>query len=67
MSLYLCSECGVIENTAVGGYHGNMVRRVPVLCSLCNTGEWHGLFPREQYDPEKHAGWRIIGARPGKP
>ena len=60
MSLYLCSECGVIENTALGAYYGNRIRKEPVLCSLCGKGEWHGRFPRQQYDPAKHADWGIV-------
>lgn len=24
------------------------------LCYQCETGEWHGLFEREEYDPNSH-------------
>lgn len=44
MSLYQCPKCGVVENTAVGLFWTS--RKEP-LCSQCDTGKWHGLFPRE--------------------
>lgn len=42
MSLYQCEDCGCRENTATGAYWG----RDRKLCSACDTGEWHGKFPR---------------------
>lgn len=42
MSLYQCEECGAKENTALGAFWG----RDRKLCSECDTGKWHGSFPK---------------------
>jgi hypothetical protein len=42
MSLYQCEECGCCENTALGAYWG----RTKKICSECDTGRWHGKFPK---------------------
>ena len=58
MSLFQCSKCGVIENTALTqgylaryGWPEQLEKRgLPkdgIYCSLCFGGEWHGRFPRE--------------------
>lgn len=46
MPLYNCSRCGAIENTALGAYWYNRSKGEPVLCSECDTGTWHGKFPK---------------------
>jgi hypothetical protein len=47
MSLFACSNCGVVENTATSRYwfRGDG----PALCSQCDPqiGKWHGIFPRQ--------------------
>lgn len=63
MSLFVCDECGVVENTALAGYGGWWGRNRKDLghgergvgdgkgrCSQCNLGKWHGRFPRKQWD-----------------
>lgn len=47
MSLFKCSNCGCIENTALGAYwyRKGMEGKEP-LCSECDTGEWHGEFKK---------------------
>jgi len=72
MSLFICENCGVIENTALGHFwakdavkfkDSNMNGKA--LCSECapceyedgsksKYGKWHGKFPREKFNPEKH-------------
>ena len=49
MSLFKCSECGVIENTALAMYWSRSLDGLPPLCSQCHPdiGKWHGLFPRQ--------------------
>ena len=44
MGLFMCSRCGVVENTATGNYWS---RYQEPLCSQCDRGQWHGLFPRQ--------------------
>jgi hypothetical protein len=49
MSLFRCTRCDTIDNTALGGYHAqaNGAAHAP-LCSACDPeiGQWHGEFPR---------------------
>jgi len=47
MPLFKCSKCGAVENTALGAYWAQKCRGEPVLCSECDTGTWHGQFPKE--------------------
>jgi hypothetical protein len=60
MSIYRCTRCDVIENTALGGYwmqqleaHKAGTKHEP-LCSQCDPsiGEWHGKFPRQGVTPD---------------
>jgi hypothetical protein len=46
MPLFNCSDCGVVENTALGAFWWNRRKGIPVQCSQCATGEWHGKFDR---------------------
>lgn len=48
MPLFECTECHVVENTATtteSWYH--KARGLPMRCSQCADGKWHGLFPRQ--------------------
>lgn len=56
MSVYICEKCGAIDNTAVGGYYRNILNNEPIMCSECNTGKWHDVFPKKywhEYGVEK--------------
>ena len=46
MSLYACSRCGALENTALGDYWWQRHEGNPALCSECETGAWHGEFEK---------------------
>lgn len=50
MSLFKCTECGCVENTATSGFW--FKGDGPALCSECDPviGFWHGLFPKEDAD-----------------
>ncbi len=50
MSLFACSECGIVENTATGNYWVPRGEGQPPKCSQCATGKWHDLFPRRTPD-----------------
>lgn len=58
MSLYRCTRCDVVENTATGGYWMQQIEAhekellFRPLCSQCSTGEWHNEFPREGVSAE---------------
>lgn len=64
MPLYVCDHCRAVENTALGKFWLRRPRKLPVLCSECATGEWHGRFPKRQYDPEATYPGGIIVNRP---
>ena len=49
MSVYICEKCGCIENTSLGGYWKNALRKEPKMCSECNTGVWHNEFPKKHW------------------
>lgn len=64
MPLFVCDECGSVENTALArgenGYWASIRpdrrdQKPPALCTACdpNTGKWHGKFEREQWDGER--------------
>lgn len=46
MSLFACSKCNAVENTALGYYWGAQLDKQPPLCSECHTGTWHGEFDK---------------------
>lgn len=59
MPIFKCSKCGCAENTALGNYWWNVQREgKPPLCSECDTGTWHGKFPKRD---AKEAGY-MLGA-----
>jgi len=58
MSVFRCSACGCVENTATSNYwglrhpcdaDGNTLPSLPALCSECDPaiGKWHGRFPKQ--------------------
>lgn len=57
MSLFVCEDCGVVENTATSRFwFRTKENALKALCSQCDPtiGKWHGLFPRAKYDPRVH-------------
>ncbi len=57
MSLFICSKCQTIENTALCGYWNREDKNKP-LCSKCDPEfkKWHGRFPREKFNPTE---WQL--------
>lgn len=49
MSIYICEKCGCIESTALGCYWMNRINNEPIMCSECNTGEWHNEFKKRHW------------------
>jgi hypothetical protein len=48
MPLFRCAKCGCVENTALGNYWWNTQHEgKPAWCSECDTGTWHGRFPKK--------------------
>lgn len=48
MSLFMCTKCGCVENTACCNYWSRKSAGLPLECSECDpaTGKWHGVFPK---------------------
>lgn len=46
MPLYECERCGTCENTALTRFWWAHLQREEALCSECETGVWHGQFPK---------------------
>ena len=48
MSIFRCTKCGCIENTATSHYWSKWPRSTAPLCSECDPeiGRWHGRFPK---------------------
>lgn len=49
MPCYICEKCGAVDNTAIGGYWRNYIRKEPKMCSECNFGKWHGKFEKKHW------------------
>lgn len=47
MPLFKCDRCHAIENTAMCNHAVNRYEGRPVICSECETGTWHGRFPKQ--------------------
>lgn len=54
MALFVCEECGCVENTALASFWNRRHTTDPrALCSECRPDmTWHGCFPRRKYDPD---------------
>jgi len=46
MSLFRCSQCDTVDNTAVSDYYQSKRDRTPAICTFCSRGVWHGHFAR---------------------
>lgn len=49
MPIFICDICHAKENTALGDYWNEKVKK----CSECAEGKWHGRFPKEIMTTEK--------------
>jgi hypothetical protein len=49
MSLFQCTACGGIDNTALGNFWTRQRERLPWLCAACDPDmqAWHGHFPQQ--------------------
>lgn len=44
---FMCEQCGTVDiDTSID----SSAR----ICTRCSTGEWHGLFEEEHFDPDTH-------------
>lgn len=59
MSLFVCSNCRSVENTALSRFWLREDKAV-ALCSACDPeiGKWHGRFERREYDGSQGVNWK---------
>lgn len=53
MALFICEECGCIENTALTGFRWDRAKKRRILlCSECDPdiGKWHDKFSKKKWD-----------------
>lgn len=59
--LFCCDNCGCVDDTELANPNAVVLQPGTFLCSRCRDvekdgdvlpGEWHGAFPREEYDPK---------------
>lgn len=48
-SIFECEQCGNVDDI-----HATQTTSRGYLCGRCLTGEWHGSFPEERYEFERH-------------
>ncbi len=56
LQMFVCEMCGdvdAIELAFHDGYIKDRGQSVRYLCSECSCGHWHGVFPKEAYDPSR--------------
>lgn len=55
--MFVCDQCGCVENTALGHYWGRNVEALGgdgrALCSECSDGKWHGRFEKVPWDGQR--------------
>jgi hypothetical protein len=58
MSLFVCSECRCIENTALSHFWFRPERDT-ALCSDCDPeiNQWHGRFEKRPYTGKEPVAW----------
>lgn len=48
MPLFECTKCHAVENTACSETAWwNRAKGIPMLCSECGDGKWHGVFAKQ--------------------
>ena len=50
MQLFMCGECGVIEQPSLSELGYNADKSKKSICSECKTGSWHGKFDKTPAD-----------------
>lgn len=47
ITTFACTQCGTVDIDV-------SVESDSSLCYACRTGEWHGMFEKETFDPSIH-------------
>lgn len=51
---FVCTCCNSVDDVEVAFHAPLPAAPEAQLCTRCQYGQWHELFPQEQYDPDKH-------------
>ena len=54
MPLFECSQCGAVDNTALGNFWERESKGLLRLCTECDEGKWHGVFPKRNAKEAGH-------------
>lgn len=48
MPLFICSNCGCVDNTALNNFWIRQAHKKPALCAECDPdiGKWHECFDK---------------------
>ncbi len=50
MQQFVCTKCGCVDHMDLA--YPREQPQAPLTCTSCQGRPWHGLFPREKYDPD---------------
>ena len=48
LHFFICEKCQHVDSKDASTFPFTRI------CTQCETGQWHGMFPYERYDPVKH-------------
>lgn len=52
-SFFVCTRCNAVDLLGMCYPLGLPEQTSEQLCTQCSTGQWHDLFPKKSFDPEK--------------
>lgn len=65
MPVFVCDNCGCLENTALSNFWGR-TKGEPALCSECDPfiGKWHNRFEKKKWNGDPKG---IVNKDPNEP
>lgn len=51
MDMFACDQCNALDLITLAYPQG--VKPGQLCCTECQTGQWHGQFPKQQFDPNR--------------
>ena len=55
MSMFKCDKCNAVDVFEIAyKEHIDGTPLSSLECTECQTGKWHGFFPKENYDSKKN-------------
>ena len=50
--LFVCNKCGCVDMAELAFDGAVPAQAEEQLCTMCQTGTWHGQFEQRPYDPK---------------